>query len=149
MRKLTHLDKKILITNQRIFELNQRIFELEDPKRKKAHFLWFKLTKLNKLAKKYDIELYAVPSASSKDYVFHWTDKSGKEKAYSPIFRASTGIWSKELNSFKHMREDVPKGRIVCFISLPYFEGGRIERKNFYKETGPCAYVDLLCLSIR
>lgn len=142
MKKLTHLDKKILITNQ-------RTFELEDPKRKKAHFLWFKLTKLNKLAKKYDIELYAVPSASSKDYVFHWTDKSGKEKAYSPIFRLSTGIWSKELNSFKHMREDVSKGRIVCFINLPYFEGGRIERKNFYKETGPCAYVDLLCLSFR
>lgn len=142
MKKLTHLDKQILISNQ-------RIFESEDQKRKKAHFLWFKLTKLNKLAKKYDIELYAVPSASSKDYVFHWTDKSGKEKAYSPIFKVSTGIWSKELNSFKHMREDVPKGRIVCFINLPYFEGGRIERKNFYKETGPCAYVDLLCLSFR
>lgn len=142
MRKLTHLDKKILISNQ-------RIFELEDPKRKRAHFLWFKLTKLNKLAKKYDIELYAVPSASSKDYVFHWTDKSGKEKAYSPIFRVSTGIWSKELNIFKHLREDVPKGRIVCFISLPYFEGGRIERKNFYKETGPCAYIDHICLNFR
>jgi hypothetical protein len=142
MRKLTHLDKKILITNQ-------RTFELEYPKRKKAHFLWFKLTKLNKLAKKYDIELYAVSSASSKDYVFHWTDKSGKEKAYSPIFKVSTGIWSKELNIFKHLREDVPKGRIVCFISLPYFEGGRIERKNFYKETGPCAYIDYICLNLR
>lgn len=141
MRKLTHLDKKILITNQ-------RIFELEYPKRKRAHFLWFKLIKLNKLAKKYDIELYAVPS-SSKDYVFHWTDKSGKEKAYLPMFRTSTGIWSKELNIFEHLREDVPKGRIACFIKLPYFEGGRIERKNFYKEVGPCAYVDYVFLNFR
>lgn len=142
MKKLTHLDKQILISNQ-------RIFELEDPKRKRAHFLWFKLTKLNKLAKKYDIDLYAIPSDSMKNYVFNWTDKSGKEKAYSPIFRASTGVWSKELNIFKHLRESIPKGRIAFFINLPYFEGGKIERKNFYKEVGPCAYIDYLCLSIR
>lgn len=75
MRKLTHLDKKILITNQ-------RIFELEDPKRKRAHFLWFKLTKLNKLAKKYDVELYAVPKESFKTYVFNYKNKKGEDAMY-------------------------------------------------------------------
>ena len=142
MRKLTHLDKQILISNQ-------KIFEAQDSKRKKAHFLWFKLTKLNKLAKKYNIDLYAISVASKKDYVFRWTDKSGEEKFYQPMFRPSSGVWSKELNIFKHLRESVPKGRIVFFIYIPYLDGGRIVRKNFYKEVGPCADVDHVYLNIK
>lgn len=137
MKKLTYLDKKTLMTNQ-------KIFELRDPRRKKVHFLWFKLTKLNKLAKKYDIDLYAIPSAS--DYVFHYTDKSGKEKSYSPYFRISSEIWSKEHNIFKRLREDLPKSRIVFFIDIPYFEGGIIMRKNIYKEVDPCANVDYVVI---
>jgi hypothetical protein len=142
MRKLTYLDKKILIANQ-------RIFEAQDLKRKKAHFLWFKLLRLNKFAKKYNIDLYAIPSASSEEYVFHWIDKSGKEKAYSPIFRYSSGVWSKELNIFKHLRETAPNGKIAFFIVIPYFEGAKIMRKDFYKEVGPCAHIDYLILNIK
>lgn len=142
MKKLTYLDKKILITNQ-------RLFELEEPTRKKAHFLWSKLSHLNKLAKKYDIDLYAIPSASKKDYVFRWIDKSGKENFYPPMFRPSSGVWSKELNSFKHLREDCPKGRIIFFICVPYFDGGRIIRRDFYKEVGPCADTDFMILNIK
>lgn len=146
MRKLTHLDKKILISNQ-------RTFELEDPKRKKAHFLWFKLTKLNKLAKKYDVELYAVPNVpkgSFKTYIFNYKNKKGEDAVYQPAYRTTTSIWSKDDNFlFKHLREGVGllDKRIIVFIVLPYFDGGRIMRKNFYKETGPCAYLDFLVMN--
>lgn len=143
MRKLTHLDKQILITNQ-------RLFELEDSKRKKAHFLWFKLTKLNKLAKKYDVELYAVPKESEKTYIFNYKNKKGEDAVYQPLYRPTTSIWTKDKNLFlfKHLREGMgPSTRLIIFIVLPYFEGGKIMRKNFYKEVGPCAYLDFLVMN--
>ena len=142
MRKLTHLDKQILISNQ-------RIFELEDLKRKKAHFLWFKLTKLNKLAKKYDVELYAIPKEFHKNYVFNYKNKKGEDAVYQPLCRTTTGIWTKDkdLFLFKHLRESCPDKRLIVFIALPYFDGGRIVRRNFYKEVGHCVYLDFLVMS--
>lgn len=143
MRKLTHLDKQILISNQ-------RIFELEDPKRKKARFLWFKLTKLNKLAKKYDVDLYAVPKESEETYVFNYKNKKGEDASYKPLYRPTASLWTKDKNLFlfKHLREGMgPSKKLIVLIVLPYFDGGKIMRKNFYKETGPCAHLDFLVMS--
>ncbi len=142
MKKLTRLEKQILISNQ-------RIFELEDPKRKRAHFLWLKLTELNKLAKKYDVDLYAIPKESEKTYVFNYKNKKGEDSTYQPLYRTTTSIWVRDDNFlFKHLREGVgPSKRLIVFIVLPYFDGGRIMRKNFYKEVGPCAHLDFLVMN--
>lgn len=145
MKKLNKEDKKILLENQKEFyEQNKMEPDVSDFRLR----LWFH--KLNRYAKKYNIDLIAIPNKERDDYSYQMD--FGRSNRYKPCFRAYTELWNSPKMAMKHLHLSAPEGRkvdkAVMFIVIPRFKTGRIVRKNFYKETGPTTYCDYVVLKI-
>lgn len=128
MRKLTLKDKFILIENQRYIEAKTESEEISIIKL----LVWF--YKINKIAKKANIDFYAVPAGELHDYGFEY--ETGK--LYHPICRITEGTWYGPERQFGKLRENIDKvrngSRIVSFLVVPFIEKDPAkEELNKYK----------------
>lgn len=145
MKKLNKEDKKILLENQKEFyEYNKM-----EPDVSNFRFrLWFH--KLNRYAKKYNIDLIAVPNKEIDSYSYQID--FGRSNRYKPCFRAYAELWENPKRAMKRLHLSAPEGKkvdkAVMFIAVPRYNAGRIVRRNFYKETGPTTYCDYIVLKI-
>lgn len=116
MRKLTLKDKFILIENQRYIEAKTESKEISIIKL----LVWF--YKINKTAKKANIDFYAVPARELHDYGFEY--ETGK--FYHPVCRITKGTWYDPERQFGKLRENIDKvrngSRIVSFLVVPFME---------------------------
>lgn len=139
MKKLNKEDKKVLIENQKYF------YEENKAKPQISNFqlhLWFH--KLNRYAKKYNIDLIAIPHKEWDDYSYQID--LGKVNRYKPIHGTNREIWSYPKRAMQRIHLSAPAGRkvekAVLFIMVPYCKTGRIVRKNIYKDVGPSTICD-------
>ena len=143
MKKLNKEDKIILLENQKEF------FERNKIKPNVSNFrlhLWFH--KLNRYAKKYHIDLIAIPHKEFNDYSYQI--ELGKANRYKPMFRPNTELWQNPKRAMKRIFFSAPAGRKVdraaLFIAIPRYKNERIVRKDFYMEAGPTTYCDFVIL---
>lgn len=121
MKKLTHKEKRILKANQKNFEKHQNL--------KKIYFLGHHLRKLNSLAKKYDVDLYAVSIELKDTYSFQYSEN----KSYTPYFKTFT--YPNLIDTIRTASNLNKKAAL--FILVPYFKTGKIKDK-------PAVYCDFL-----
>ena len=143
MKKLSKEDKKILLENQKWFYEDNKI------KPQISNFrlrLWFH--KLNRYAKKYHIDLIAIPHKEFNDYSYQI--ELGKANRYKPVCGTNREIFQYAKRAMKRISMSAPAGRKVekaaLFIMIPYCKTGRIIRKNIYKDVGPSTLCDYVIL---
>lgn len=128
MRKLTLKDKFILIENQRYIEAKTESEEISIIKL----LVWF--YKINKTAKKANIDFYAVPAGELHDYGLEY--ETGK--FYHPVCRVSEGTWYDPERQLGKLRERIDKVRsnscIASFLVVPFIEKDPKEVLNKYEE---------------
>lgn len=116
MRKLTLKDKFILIENQRYIEAKTESEAISIIKL----LVW--LYKINKTAKKANIDFYAVPVKDLHDYGFEWDTG----KFYHPMCRITEGTWYDPERQLGKLRENIDAvrdcARIVSFLVVPFME---------------------------
>ena len=116
MRKLTLKDKFILIENQRYIEAKTESEEISIIKL----LVWF--YKINKTAKKANIDFYAVPVKDLHDYGFEY--KTGS--FYHPVCRITEGTWYDPERQLGKLREKIDRVRnnssIASFLVVPFIE---------------------------
>lgn len=116
MRKLTLKDKFILIENQRYIEAKTESKKISIIKL----LVWF--YKINKTAKKANIDFYAVPAGELHDYGFEY--ETGK--FYHPICRITEGTWYDPERQLGKLRTSIDRfkdnSRIVSFLVVPFME---------------------------
>ncbi len=128
MRKLTRSDKKVLIANQRHNEKNTRSAKVSIFK------LWLWFNKINKIAKKYDIDFIAIKGDELHNYVYEYKkpNENGEleVKSYKPLCRLSFGIWKYPEKYYKILRENIDKVRdnphLVVFLIVPCVDNLKI-----------------------
>lgn len=132
MRKLTRADKKLLIFNQK--KEMRRVYY---PKFTllKVHF-W--LLKMNRLAKKYNLDLYACENGH---YAINFKKADGTESSYEYLSRRIEWLWEdpkKGVASFcKELeRYSQPTRQVAFGILIPYVLG------NKKKNIKDCTYGD-------
>ncbi len=143
MRKLNKEDKRILLENQKEY------YECHEMKPDVSNFqlrLWFH--KLNRYAKKYNIDLIAIQHKDIEWYSYKMD--FGRSNRYKPCLRPYTELWKNPKRVMKSLHLSAPEGRkvdkAVMFIVFPRYKTGKIVRKNFYKEIGPTTYCDYVVL---
>lgn len=133
MRKLTRSDKKILIANQRHTEKDIRSSKVSIFK------LWFWFHKINKVAKKYDINFVAIEGDKLHDYVYEYKkpNENGEleVKDYKPLCRLSFGIWKYPEKHYKILRENIDNVRghaqLVVFLTVPCVDIDKLKLVGF------------------
>lgn len=116
MRKLTLKDKFILIENQRYIEAKTESKEISIIKL----LVWF--YKINKTAKKANIDFYAVPAGELHDYGLEYEPG----KFYHPVCRLTEGTWYDPERQLGKLRVNIDKvrdnSRIASFLVVPFME---------------------------
>jgi len=138
MRKLTRADKKVLIANQRRIEKEAR------SERASIFKLWFWFHKINKAAKKYDINFIAIKSDDLHGYSYKYKkpNENGEleVKDYQPLCRLSPGIWQFPEKHYKALRERIDNVRehphIVVFLTIPYVDVNQLKLVGFENNDG-------------
>ena len=138
MRKLNKEAKKILIANQRRIEKDARSVRVSIFK------LWLWFHKINKAAKKYDVDFVAIKGDELHSYVYEYKkpNENGKleVKDYKPLCRLSPGIWNDPEKHYKALRERIDNVRdhphIVVFLAIPYVDVNQLKLVGFENNDG-------------
>ena len=137
MRKLTRADKKVLIANQK---KEMKLFCYPKFTLLKVHF-WF--SKMNKLAKKYNLDLYACETGCD---TMKYKKADGTESNYEFLCRPIEWLWKKPKDGVarfcKSLAEYTEPTRQIAFgILIPYLLGK--------KDKNDCTYGDWIILRRR
>ena len=138
MRKLTRADKKILIANQRRIEKDARSLRVSIFK------LWFWFHKLNKVAKKYDVNFVAIKGDEMRSYSYAYKkpNENGEleDKDYKPMCRLTPGLWSYPEKYYKCLRENIDNARghvhLVVFLTVPCVDINKVKLVGFEDNEG-------------
>ena len=138
MRKLTRADKKILIANQRHIEKEARSVKISIFK------LWLWFRKINKVAKKYDVNFVAIEGDKLHGYVYEYKkpNENGEleVKQYYPLCRLSPGIWNDPEKHYKAFREKIDNVRdhphFVVFLTVPCIDVNQLKLVGFENNDG-------------
>lgn len=121
MRKLTRADKKVLITNQK--KEMKRVYY---PKFTllKVHF-WF--SKMNKLAKKYNLDLYACKTGRD---IMKYKKADGTESDYKFLCRPIEWLWENPKDGVASFcraldQHTEPTRQIAFGILIPHLLGSK------------------------
>ena len=138
MRKLTRADKKVLIVNQRHIEKEARSVRVSIFK------LWLWFHKINKVAKKYDINFVAIKGDELPFYVYKYKKPNEygvlEDKDYKPLCRLTPGLWSWPEKYYKSLREKIDNVRghvhLVVFLSVPCVDVNQLKLVGFENNDG-------------
>lgn len=121
MRKLTRADKKILIANQK--KEMKRVYYPKFTLLK----VRFWLSKMNKLAKKYNLDLYACETGRD---TIKYTKADGTESVYEFLCRPIGWLWDKPEKGVASFCKDLaqytePTRQIAFGILIPHLLGNK------------------------